>query len=53
MFSVMGGDIAKLSPQLQVKLILKAELALISVNPGNHHPPPTLACESLFSNICQ
>ena len=41
MFSVMGGeDIAKLSPQLQVKLILKAELALISVNPATHPPTP-------------
>ena len=33
--------IAKLSPQLQVKLCLKAELALISANPATHpHPPP-------------
>ena len=39
---------AKLSPQLQVKLSLKAELALFSLNPAT---PPTR--ESLFSNICQ
>ena len=46
-------------PQLQVKLSLKAELALISVNPATHprhpHPatPTTLARESLFSSIDQ
>ena len=43
--------IAKLSPQLQVKLCLKAELALVSTNPATH--PPTPARESLFSNIFQ
>ena len=45
--------IAKLSPQLQVKLCLKAELALISANPATHPTPtpPTPARESLFSNI--
>ena len=40
--------IAKPSPQLQVKLSLKAELALFSLNPAT---PPTR--ESLFSNIFQ
>ena len=39
------------SAQLQVKLSLKAELALISVNPATHphHPRP----EILFSSIDQ
>ena len=39
--------IAKLSPQLQVKLSLKAELALFSLNPAT----PTPARESLFFSI--
>ena len=33
-------EIAKLSPQLQVKLCLKAELALVSTNPATHPPNP-------------
>ena len=36
-------------PQLQVKLSLKAELALFSINPAT----PTPTWESLFSNISQ
>ena len=28
-------------PKLQVKLSLKAELALFSINPATHHQPPT------------
>jgi hypothetical protein len=41
-------------PKLQVKLSLKTELALISINPAPTHPhqlPPTR--ESLFSSISQ
>ena len=39
-FNLFGNGIAKLSPQLQVKLCLKAELVLISANPATHPPPP-------------
>ena len=44
---VISGSIisfAKLSPQLQVKLGLKAELALFLLNPAPPAPPPAALC---------
>jgi hypothetical protein len=50
----VNNEIAKFSPQLQVKLSLKAELALISVNPATH-PKPQLVLsysfEQAFANF--
>ena len=51
--SMLGLSIAKLSPQLQVKLCLKAELVLISANPATHPRPGKFIFQHFSVNLDQ